>query len=366
MKAPAKLGAFAVALAVVFGGATAVGNSAGPIGFATDAPHDSAHANGGHGAAHGPTTSGAATPGDTDRLTDTGGADSADLPGGLAMSQHGYTLQLGQDALSAGQPATLSLTITGPDGQPVTAYTPTHDKDLHLILVRRDLTGFQHLHPSRDDTGTWTVPVTLPTAGEYRVFADFAPGDSTTAITLGADLSVAGDYSPRPLPAAQRTATVDGGYTVTLDGELVAGQESKLTLTVSKDGQPVTDLQPYLAAYGHLVALRDGDLAYLHVHPDGEPGDGRTPAGPGITFYVSAPTEGDYGLFLDFRHQDTVRTASFTAPATAGDRKTASSGGGHAGHGATTSPTVPVPTAPAEPVPSGAADGGHSSDGHGH
>jgi copper chaperone CopZ len=74
----------------------------------------------------------------------------------------------------------------------------------------------------------------------------------------------------------------------------------------------VTDLEPYLAAYGHLVALRAGDLAYLHVHPAGEPGDGKTPAGPDITFYATAPSTGDYRLFLDFQHDGVVRTAEFT------------------------------------------------------
>ena len=80
------------------------------------------------------------------------------------------------------------------------------------------------------------------------------------------------------------------GYTVTLDGDLAPGQTSKLTLKVTKDGKPVTDLQPYLGAYGHLVALRAGDLAYLHVHPDGEPGDGKTTPGPDITFYAEVPS----------------------------------------------------------------------------
>ena len=84
---------------------------------------------------------------------------------------------------------------------------------------------------------------------------------------------------------------------------------------MSRDGAPVTDLQPYLAAYGHLVALRDGDLAYLHVHPAGAPGDGVTPAGPGITFYATIPSAGDYGLFLDFQHDGVVRTAAFIAHA---------------------------------------------------
>jgi hypothetical protein len=133
------------------------------------------------------------------------------------------------------------------------------------------------------------------------------------------------------------TAEVDG-YTVRLDGELLPGQESELTLSVSRDGEPVTDLQPYLAAYGHLVALRDGDLAYLHVHPAGEPGDGRTQPGPDITFYASVPSSGDYRLFLDFQHDGVVRTAEFTARA--GD-----------------------PTLPQAPVESSAPD--HGDDGHG-
>jgi hypothetical protein len=100
-----------------------------------------------------------------------------------------------------------------------------------------------------------------------------------------------------------RTATVDG-YTVTLDGELTAGTEALLTLTVTRAGEPVTDLQPYLGAHGHLVALRDGDLAYLHVHPD----EGTT-AGPEVRFYVEVPSTGRYHLYLDFRHGDRVRTA---------------------------------------------------------
>ncbi|MGH3587939.1 MAG: hypothetical protein ACRDQ0_16640, partial [Pseudonocardia sp.] len=131
-----------------------------------------------------------------------------------------------------------------------------------------------------------------------------------------------------------RVAEVDG-YTVELTGELVPGQGSPLTLTVSRGGVPVTDLQPYLAAFGHLVALRDGDLAYLHVHPDGAPGDGRTPAGPQIEFVAEVPSAGNYRLFLDFQHDGVVRTAEFTVPTGAGG-------------------TAPPP------------QDGHADDGHGH
>ena len=64
-----------------------------------------------------------------------------------------------------------------------------------------------------------------------------------------------------------------------------------------------------------VVVLRDGDLAYLHVHPAGEPGDGQTQPGPDITFFTSAPSAGTYRMFLDFEHGDVVRTAAFTVTA---------------------------------------------------
>jgi hypothetical protein len=291
MNATAKLGGFALAVVLAFGGAYGVGQATGSVGAVPDA----AHGNGQHGAAATPT--------------------SGELPaGGLMVAQDGYRFDLISGHAAAGAPEDFAFRILGPDGAPVTAFTPTHDKPLHLIVVRRDLTGFQHAHPEMGADGTWRIPLTFPTAGGYRAFADFAPDGRSEAITLGADVAVAGTYTPAALPAPSRTTTVDG-YTVHLDGHLVPGRTNELTLTVSKAGQPVTDLQPYLAAYGHLVALRDGDLAYLHVHPEGTPGDGRTAAGPDIEFMAEVPSPGNYRLFLDFQHRGVIRTAEFTVPA---------------------------------------------------
>lgn len=295
MKTPVKIGVFALGLAAVFVAALAVGNAVGPAPAAASTAH-------------------ADRPDQMENISESaGGAMVAQIPGGLMTAQDGYTLQLEERSLPAGQQTPMDFVILGPDGDPVSDYEVAHDKELHLIVVRRDLTGFQHVHPTRAADGTWSVPLDLSTAGDYRVFADFVP-TGHDGITLGADLSVAGSFAPQPLLAQSRTAEVDG-YTVTLAGDLVAGESSKLTLSVSRDGAPVTDLQPYLAAYGHLVALRDGDLAYLHVHPAGEPGDGVTPAGPGITFYATIPSGGNYGLFLDFQHNGVVHTAAFTAHA---------------------------------------------------
>ncbi|MFF3226974.1 hypothetical protein ACFYV7_29550 [Nocardia suismassiliense] len=235
------------------------------------------------------------------------------LPGGLLITQDGYTLQL-LEPIAAPGAIDFRFRILGPDGEPVTEYTAIHDRRLHLIVVQRELTGFWHVHPELAADGTWAVRLNLPAAGMYRVFTDIAPRALGKTITLGADLAVAGAYEPRPTPAAARTALVDG-YEVTLDGELVPDEGRLLTLTVRKHGEPVTDLQPYLAAYGHLVVIRAGDLAYVHVHPNGEPGDGVTAPGPDVAFHTVVPGPGTYRLFLDFKHGDVVRTAAFTATA---------------------------------------------------
>ncbi|MFC9971993.1 hypothetical protein ACFVH6_13990 [Spirillospora sp. NPDC127200] len=224
-----------------------------------------------------------------------------------------YTLDFPVTELAPGE-TTLSFRVLDPHGAPATAYTPIHDRELHLIVVRADLTAFWHVHPERQEDGTWTVRLNLPEAGPYRAFADTAPQGAGGTLTLHTDLTVTGRAERRPLPEAARTFAVDG-YEVALTGDPAAGAGGHLVLTVRKDGVPVTDLEPYLGAYGHLVVLRAEDLAYVHVHPSGEPGDGVTEPGPGIAFHVAVPGPGEYRLFLDFKHEGTVRTAAFTATA---------------------------------------------------
>ncbi|NGO80837.1 hypothetical protein G6045_35040 [Streptomyces sp. YC504] len=262
------------------------------------------------------------------------GAHGDAQPGGLSVSQGGYTLELDATVFAAGV-QTVGFRVTGPDGRPVTEFETEHDKELHFIAVRRDTAGFQHVHPVRDEKGSWSVGLDL-TPGDWRFFADVHPTGHGGTLTLGIDAAVSGAYEPQPLPEATGRART-GEYTVTLDGELRPAEASELTLTVSRNGRPVSDLQPYLSAYGHLVALRVGDLGYLHVHPEGEPGDGVTAAGPHIAFMAVAPTAGTYRLFLDFQHEGVVRTAEFTvrtaeAGAPGHDSHHASAHGSHAGH----------------------------------
>ncbi|WP_240958389.1 hypothetical protein [Streptomyces barkulensis] len=320
MNTALKITAFTAALAAAFGAAYGVGNAVDPV---SAEPAPAAHA--GHGADTGRED---AAPGHGGEEVGHGEAQA----GGLQISEGGYTLDLDTPRVKAGEETELSFTVRDEDGRPLTSYRTEHGKQLHLILASRDLAVYRHLHPKRAADGSWSVPVDLPAAGDYRVFADFVPAaEGAKPLTLGADLAAVGEYEPKKLPDPSRTATVDG-YTVTLDGTLRPGATGTLDLKVAKDGRPVTDLQPYLGAYGHLVALRAGDLAYLHVHPNGEPGDGATEPGPTVSFATTAPSGGSYRLFLDFKHDGKVRTAAFTVAADGTAKTAEEKGGKDAGH----------------------------------
>ncbi|MFB7608483.1 hypothetical protein [Streptomyces gardneri] len=305
MNTGVKITAYAAALAATFGAAYGVGKGVGPVeepkkaehGEHAAAPSESAAAGDGHAGHEGGATGDAPA--------------AANLPGGLQVSDGGYTLALETPTPATGK-SVLKFSIKDAAGRKVTAFTTEHGKELHFIVASRDLNTFRHLHPVKAADGTWTTPVDLPAAGGYKAFADFKPAaKGAKGITLGADLSVPGAYAPRPMPAVAPTANVDG-YQVRLGGTLDPGKAGELKLTVTKAGKPVTDLEPYLGAYGHLVALRDGDLAYLHVHPnEGGPG-------PDVSFTATAPSAGTYRLFLDFQHEGKVRTAAFTVTAGAG------------------------------------------------
>ncbi|GAA3392679.1 hypothetical protein [Streptomyces roseoviridis] len=303
MNTGVKITAFAAALAATFGTAYGVGKGVGPF----DEPKKAEH--GGHAEA---APKGAGEDARTERAGHAGHAEAnAPAAGGLQVSDGGYTLALETPTPPAGR-SVLRFSIKDGAGKKVTAFTTEHGKELHFIVASRDLTVFRHLHPEKAPDGTWTVDADLPSAGAYKAFADFKPAvKGAKGITLGVDLAVPGAYAPKPMPPVSPTADVDG-YQVRLGGTLDPGKAGELRLTVTKAGRPVTDLEPYLGAYGHLVALREGDLAYLHVHPnEGGPG-------PDVSFTATAPSAGTYRLFLDFQHGGTVRTAAFTVRAGGG------------------------------------------------
>ncbi|WP_435747803.1 hypothetical protein [Nocardioides sp. SYSU DS0663] len=335
MRTPTRVLGFLAVLALVLVASLGLGRWVGP-------DEDLASASGGdHG--HAATD---------DSTTDEGGHDhGAALAGGLQMSEGGHALTLRETILEPGR-REVAFTIEGGDG-PVTDYDVVHEKELHLIVVRRDLTGFQHLHPERDADGTWRVPVDLE-PGAWRVLADFQAAGGEPHV-LGADLFVPGDFQPERVGGQDLADTVDG-YDVNLGGSFTAGAESVVTATVSRDGEVVTDLEPYLGSTGHLVALRAGDLGYVHVHPEGG------------AFHTSFPSAGSYRLFLDFKHDGVVRTAAFTVQVDGAGHDHGSHDHGTDDHGTDDDgmDTDPAEEHPVQEEPSDGSSNQETEDGHSH
>lgn len=296
MNVPIKLAAFAAGLALTFGAATGAGALLDPTDSpAADGGHRTAEKAGGHGGGHETPAGSAGT--------------AATLPGGLSSSQDGYTLTAERTTLKAGEQSTLRFRVIGPDGHPLRGgYEVEAERELHLIVVRRDTTGFQHLHPRRDSGGTWSTPLTLNAAGSYRALADFTIGGVRR--TLGIDLQVPGAFTPVATPAVSGRTDVDGFGVQLVSAAPRAGSEGALRFRITREGRPVQALQPYLGARGHLVALRDGDLAYLHVHPDEHAAVGEIP------FVAEFPSAGRYRLFLQFQTGGQVHTAPMTVEVT--------------------------------------------------
>ncbi len=284
MRTPMTWLAFVVGLLLLFGVAISLGESLGPS-MGNGAP---------------------AAPGGEGGPPGNGDTRLQDAPTGVSLSDRGYVMLPVVTRFTAGQTSDFSFSIFTVKRAPVTKFAVDHERRMHLVVVRRDLSGYQHLDPTMASDGTWTTPLRLAEPGSYRAFATFLPVGVTEPVTLGVDLEVPGLVTSKAVPQPSTLARVDE-YTVMLEGDVIAGGVSRLYANVLRNDDPITNLQPYLGAPGHLVMLREGDMAYVHVSPLPDSGSKGT-----ISFEAQVPTSGYYRVFLDFRHQGEVHTAEFT------------------------------------------------------
>ena len=231
---------------------------------------------------------------------------------GLSATDKGFTLAPTSTTLTAAGGG-FSFRILDATGKAVTSFQDDQTKLMHFYLVRSDLSGYQHLHPTMAADGTWTAPVAAAAPGTYRAYASFitAGGDGKpVALVLSSQVTVPGTATTTALPPASSSTTVDG-YTVTVEGTPMPGMTMPLKVSISKDGTPVTNLQPYLAAYAHLSAFHAGDLAFAHLHPQGTAA-ATDMGGPDLTFEADLPKPGQWRVFLQFQTDGTVHTAAIT------------------------------------------------------
>ena len=248
-----------------------------------------------------------------------------------------------------GRPAAWKIRILDAAGTPVGNFAPVHEKLMHLIIVSADLSWFNHLHPEYRGNGTFEVEVKVPSAGTYRVYADYMPEGSEQRVSqyeftttgassvpasspstpdrIGADGRIVKSAQARPEsePDAPGGATYQVAM-MPMPSEIAHGSDVQLHFQImDASGRPVEDLEPYLGARGHTVVVSGDGKTYLHTHPaeggmegmnHGTGGHGEHTAGGGekggdVIFHTSFPEPGIYKVWGQFRHGGKIITASY-------------------------------------------------------
>ncbi|MGG1311457.1 hypothetical protein [Cohnella laeviribosi] len=219
-----------------------------------------------------------------------------------------WTLERDQ-ASAAAAGTMIRLEIKKKDGGPIDAFDINHEKLLHLIVVSKDLSYFNHIHPEYKGNGVFEIANDFPAGGEYRMIADFTPtgGDPMTKMAW---VRVEGEQA-KPVPVVPDETlekTADGNRVKLAIDPLASKKELTLKFTIAdeKTGKPVTDLEPYLGAIGHVVILTEDGERYLHVHADEGQG-----TGPEAVFETAFPKSGIYKIWGQFQRENKVFTVSY-------------------------------------------------------
>jgi hypothetical protein len=250
-----------------------------------------------------------------------------DLVAGDPLSLPDFRLQVETTprVLSPGKPTTFRFTVHHPvTGEQVRDFAIVHDKLFHLFIISRDLQEFAHIHPEKHADGSFTIAHTLPKAGHYTLYADFLPMGGGAQIT-GYPFSTVGVETD--LVAAGARITPDAVFEKSVDAVKVELITERVTLLGGEDvdlifrfsdaatATPITDLEKYLGAFGHLVILSEDMTEYVHAHPREETQpDPNAPisGGPEVIFDATLPKPARYRAWLQFQRGGRLTTVTFT------------------------------------------------------
>ncbi len=188
-------------------------------------------------------------------------------------------------------------------GQMLNDFEVVHAKKIHLILVRDGLDEFAHLHPSLDVNGTFTVSHTFAKGGTHHVFVDHKPVGKSQATAKGT-LTVGGESpDPEPLKPNVPGRAQDGDVLADVSMQLSGASSIVRFALLESSGIPITDLQSYLGARGHLVVIGARAEQYVHAHPLES-----KRASNVVEFEVHFPEAGVYKLWGQFQRNGEVHT----------------------------------------------------------
>lgn len=253
--------------------------------------------------------------------------------------------------IKAGEPATLSFTVKDAQGVIARDLQIVHEKPMHLLIVSSDLAEFYHIHPTLQPDGTYKVAHTFPNGGDYNLYADFTPANSSQTVEQIAVKVSGNERATQPLTAdTALTKSVDGiSVTLVPDKTLKSGDEMMLNFKVAdaKTGKPATDLQKYLGEYAHFVIISADLKDFLHAHPmamaeHGAEGghqhaEGTKPhadtmamSPSEVAAHTTFPQAGLYKVWAQFQRADKVITVPFVLNVATGEGNAAA---GHGAHG---------------------------------
>ncbi|RYG71138.1 YHS domain-containing protein [bacterium] len=232
----------------------------------------------------------------------------------------GYELRVhAAGKVTAGKTATLDFAVREKGKSAlVKDFQVVHEMLLHLIITSDDLSYFSHEHPILGKDGRFRLQTRFPAGGRYLLFGDFTPAAGMNQV-LRSELRVEGAAKPRQALVADKTLTktVDGiTVSVKPSRPLEAGRPVLLTYTLKKGGKPLSDMQPYLGASGHMMAINRNGRDIVHTHTVGAGGlvtsAMATPSGPSFTYDLELPVSGLTKIWAQFQRGGKVLTVPFT------------------------------------------------------
>jgi hypothetical protein len=219
------------------------------------------------------------------------------------------TAKLTTGNIQAGAETKLVIDVKDKSGKPIDKFETFQTKLMHLIVVSDDLQTFSHIHPVYKQKGRFEVQANFPQGGNYTLVSDYKPAGQAEQVSL-MQVKVAGKSSSAPKVDFTKAKSIgDTKVQLTADN-LKAGKETMLVFKMQQaNGQPVTDLKPYLGERGHLVIMQQSSpltrADYIHAHA-AEHGRGGE-----VHFMTTFPKAGKYKMWGQFNRNGKIVTADF-------------------------------------------------------